>query len=196
YPYYRKMTHEDVLAIRAYLLTLPAVHNAVESNRLPFPYDIRASVRLWNAIYFQDQPFKNDPQRSAEWNRGAYLVQGPGHCAACHTPKTALGGDHRDQAYQGYSLQGWFAPNITDDKALGLGGWSEADIVAYLRTGHNRVAAASGPMGEVVAQGSSQMQESDLRAIATYLKSDQSRTAPGRALAANDPAMKAGAAIY
>lgn len=196
YPYYRKMTREDVLAIRAYLLTLPPVHNTVESNRLPFPYNIRASVRLWNAIYFQDEPYKNDPGRSAEWNRGAYLVQGPGHCAACHTPKTVLGGDHRDEAYQGYSLQGWFAPNITDDKALGLGDWSDADIVAYLRSGHNRVAAASGPMGEVVAQGSSQMQESDLHAIATYLKSDQPRATPGRALAVSDPPMKAGAAIY
>ncbi|MGB9332910.1 MAG: c-type cytochrome [Steroidobacteraceae bacterium] len=196
YPYYRKMTHADVLAMRAYLQTVPPVHNLVESNRLPFPFDIRASVGVWNAMYFSDEPFKADPRRSAEWNRGAYLVQGPGHCAACHTAKTILGGDHRDRAYQGYSLQGWFAPNLTDDNALGLGEWSQADIVAYLKGGHNRIAAASGPMAEVVADGSSQLQESDLRAIATYLKSEQSRSEVSPPVAADDPAMQAGAAIY
>ncbi len=78
YPYYRKMTHADVLAIRAYLQTVPPVHNLVESNRLPFPFSIRASVGLWNAMYFSDEPWKPDPGRPAEWNRGAYLVQGPG----------------------------------------------------------------------------------------------------------------------
>jgi len=196
YPYYRKMTHADVLAIRAYLQTVPPVHNQVESNRLPFPFSIRAAVGLWNAMYFSDEPWKPDPGRPAEWNRGAYLVQGPGHCAACHTPKTILGGDHRDRAYQGYSLQGWFAPDITDDKALGLGQWSQSDIVAYLKGGHNRIAAASGPMAEVVADGSSHLQESDLRAIATYLKSGQSRSEVTRPLATDNPAMKAGAAIY
>jgi mono/diheme cytochrome c family protein len=196
YPYYRKMTRDDVLAIRAYLQTVPAVGNVVDSNRLPFPLDIRASVRLWDAMYFDDEPFKSDPHRSAEWNRGAYLVQGPGHCAACHTPKGVLGGDHRDQALQGYSLQGWFAPNITDDKALGLGGWSEADIVAYLKSGHNRIAAASGPMAEVVADGSSQLQDGDLRAIAIYLKSNQALSEVARPLAADDSSMKAGHAIY
>ena len=196
YPYYRKMAHADVLAIRAYLQSVPPVHNLVESNRLPFPFSIRASVGVWNALYFSDEPWKADAGRSAEWNRGSYLVQGPGHCAACHTPKTILGGDHRDRAYQGYSLQGWFAPNITDDKALGLGAWSQADIVAYLKGGHNRIAAASGPMAEVVADGSSQLQESDLRAIATYLKSAQSASEVSPPLATDDPAMKAGAAIY
>ena len=99
------------------------------ATSLPFPFNIRAAMRLWDAMYFSDEPFKSDPARSAEWNRGAYLVQGPGHCAACHTPKGVLGGDHGDGAIQGYSLQGWFAPNITDDKALGLGDWSQADIV-------------------------------------------------------------------
>lgn len=196
YPYYRRMTREDVVAIRVYLRTVAPIQHAVQSNQLPFPFDIRASVRLWDALYFRDEPFKDDPQRSAQWNRGAYLVQGAGHCAACHTPKSVLGGDHRDEALQGYSLQGWFAPNITDDKALGLGDWSEADIVAYLKGGHNRIAAASGPMGEVVADGSSQLKDSDLEAIATYLKSNGAQSATARALARNDPRMQAGGAIY
>lgn len=196
YPYFRKMSREDVAAIRVYLQSVPPVHHAVDSNRLPFPFDIRASMALWDALYFSDQPFRSDPHQSAEWNRGAYLVQGPGHCAACHTPKSMLGGDRSNQALQGYSLQGWFAPDITDDQTLGLGSWSEADIAAYLRSGHNRVAAASGPMAEVVADGSSQLADSDLRAIAVYLKSTQEESRPARALAANTPEMRAGAAIY
>jgi mono/diheme cytochrome c family protein len=195
FPYYRKMTREDVLAIRAFLATVPAVRHAVESNRLPFPFDIRAGLRLWDAIYFSDQPFTADTRRSAEWNRGAYLVQGAGHCAACHTPKTLLGGDRSGQHFEGYSIQGWFAPDITDDKALGLGGWSVDDIVAFLKSGHNRIAAAAGPMGEVVSDSTSLMNDTDLRAIATYLKSDQRTSAAGRPPAADAP-MRAGGAIY
>jgi mono/diheme cytochrome c family protein len=196
YVYYRKMAHADVLAIRAYLQTVAPVQSLVKSDRLPFPFNIRASVGLWNALYFKDQPFVGEAHRSSDWNRGAYLVQGPGHCAACHTPKSILGGDYRSRPYQGYSLEGWFAPNITDDNAQGLGGWTQADIVAYLKSGHNRIAAASGPMGEVVTNSGSQLQEKDLGAIATYLKSEQSRSEVLRPLAADDPAMQAGAAIY
>ena len=195
YPYYRKMTHAEVMAIRAYLQTVPPVHAAVESNRLPFPFSVRASVALWNALYFTDQPFQEQTQRSPEWNRGAYLVKGPGHCAACHTPKTILGGDQAARVHQGYTIEGWFAPNITDDQALGLGHWSQADIVAYLKSGHNRIAAASGPMADVI-KGSSQLQDQDLNAIATYLKSEQSNTGERQALTAADPAMQAGAAIF
>jgi mono/diheme cytochrome c family protein len=196
YAYYRKMAHEDVLAIRAYLQTVAPVQSLVKSDRLPFPFSIRATVGVWNALYFNDQPFAEQPQHSADWNRGAYLVQGPGHCAACHTPKTFLGGDYGSRPYQGYSVQGWFAPNITDDGALGVGEWSQADIVAYLKSGHNRLAAASGPMGEVVTNSSSQLQDGDLNAIATYLKSQQSQSEVSRPLAADDPSMRAGAAIY
>lgn len=196
YPYYRKMTREDVLAIRAYLETVPSARYAAQETHLPFPFNIRALIRVWNAMYFSDQPFKSDPGRSAEWNRGAYLVQGAGHCAACHTPKGVLGGDHGDEPLQGYALKGWFAPNITDDKALGLGAWSESDIVHYLRSGHNRIAAASGPMAEVVEDSSSALQDSDLLAIARYLKSKHTQTSQAAPLAATDPAMMAGAAIY
>jgi mono/diheme cytochrome c family protein len=196
FAYYRKMTHEDVAAIRAYLSTLPAVSHAVNSNQLPFPLSIRAGMYFWDALYFNDEPFKDDPQRSSEWNRGAYLVLGPGHCAACHTPKTFLGGDRQNEALQGYSLQGWFAPNITDDDALGLGRWADDQIAAFLKSGHSAVSAAAGPMGEVVTDSTSLLSEPDLHAIAVYLKGRPSSLSPGRALAAADPEMKAGAAIY
>jgi mono/diheme cytochrome c family protein len=196
FPYYTRMTQADVLAIRAYLNTLQPVHHRVESDQLTFPFGIRASMRLWDALYFNPRPYRPDPTKSTQWNRGGYLVQGPGHCAACHTPKTLLGGDRTREPLQGYSIQGWFAPDITDDAALGLGRWSAADIVAYLKTGHNRLAAAAGPMADEVSDSSSRMSDSDLEAIAVFLKSERGATVAARPLRASEPAMVAGAAIY
>jgi mono/diheme cytochrome c family protein len=196
YNAYTKMSRDDVLAIRAYLNTLVPVRNAVEANTLPFPFNIRAAMRVWNELYFSEGDYQPNPHQSAEWNRGAFLVDGPGHCGACHTPKTALGGDKTGQYLEGAYLQGWSAPDITNDSRLGLGAWSKEDLVAYLKSGHNHVTAATGPMGEVVTLSTAFMTESDLNAIATYLKSLPGKTAAPAALAANDPAMTAGAAIY
>jgi mono/diheme cytochrome c family protein len=196
YPYYTHMSAADVRSIWAYLRTLPPVHNPVVSNQLPFPFRIRASMWFWNLLYFKPGEFHPHPERSAVWNRGAYLTEGPAHCGACHTPKTFLGGDKSGHALQGYSLQGWFAPNITNDDARGLSGWSERDIVEYLKRGHNRFAGASGPMGEEVADSSSKMNAADLEAIATYLKNQGPQEARAQPVREDDPAMKAGAAIY
>jgi mono/diheme cytochrome c family protein len=153
-------------------------------------------MRVWNALYFNEGDYQPNPNQSAEWNRGAFLVDGPGHCGACHTPKTALGGDKTSQYLEGAYLQGWSAPDITNDSRLGLGAWSKEDLVAYLKSGHNRVTAATGPMGEVVTLSAAFTTDPDLNAIATYLKSLPGKTAAPAALAANDPAMTAGAAIY
>jgi mono/diheme cytochrome c family protein len=196
YNAYTKMSRDDVLAIRAYLNTVTPVRNAVVANTLPFPFNIRASMRVWNAFYFKEGDYRSDPNQSAEWNRGAFLVDGPGHCGACHTPKTFLGGDKTDQYLRGGYLQGWHAPDITNDARLGLGGWSKVDLVSYLRSGHNRITAATGPMGEVVTLSSAHMTDPDLNAIATYLKSLPGKSDGGSPLPANDPAMVAGAAIY
>ena len=197
YNTYTKMSRDDVLEIRAYLNTLTPVHNAVVANILPFPFNIRAGMSVWNGLYFREGEYQADPKQSAEWNRGAFLVDGPGHCGACHTPKTFLGGDRTDQYLRGGYLQGWSAPDITNDARLGLGKWSKEDLVAYLKSGHNRVtAAAAGPMGEVVTLSTAFMTDSDLNAIATYLKSLPGKTGGASVLAANDPAMVAGAAIY
>jgi mono/diheme cytochrome c family protein len=197
YSYFTRMTRDDALAILAYLRTVPAVHNHVVSNQLPFPFDIRASLRVWNALFFQPGRFQLRTDKTAEWNRGAYLVEGPMHCGMCHTPKNLLGGDEAVRALQGYSLQGWFAPNITNDKYRGLGSWSAEQIVAYLKTGHNATTAASGPMAEEIANSSSQMTDADLRAVAAYLK-DRPDSGVGKpeAVAATDRTMKIGAAIY
>ena len=196
YPYYTNMSHTDVLAIRAYLGTVPPVHNAVKTNQLPFPYKIRSLMAAWDALYFKQGPYRWDAAKSAAWNRGAYLVEGPGHCGACHTPKTSLGGDELKQTFQGYTLQGWFAPDITNDEETGLGRWSPADIVEYLKRGHNKYSAASGPMGEEVMDSSSQWTAPDLQAIAEYLKALPGRGKSQRPMSAGDPVMTAGAAIY
>jgi mono/diheme cytochrome c family protein len=196
YVYYTKMSEVDVRAIRAYLGTLPPVHHEVETNRLPFPFNIRWGMRLWNALYFDSSPFKSDPSRSSSWNRGAYLVQGPGHCGSCHTPKGILGGDKVKRALQGYSLQGWFAPDITADSRRGLGQWSLEDISQFLKNGHNRYAGAAGPMAEEVMHSSSKMTDADLTAIAQYLQDMPGHSTARQPLAAGDPRMKAGGAIY
>ena len=197
YPYYAKVTERDALAIRAYLNTVQPVRNRVVSNELPFPFDVREEMKVWNALYFKSGEFKPDAAKSAEWNRGAYLVEGLGHCSACHTPKTTLGGDDLKHAFQGYALQGWFAPNITNDNERGLGGWSIADIVSYLKTGHNAIGASTGIMAEEISLSSSQMTDADLTAIATYLKDlpGQTSSSPA-AVSASDPIMVAGGAIY
>jgi mono/diheme cytochrome c family protein len=196
FPYYTRMSRADVVAIRAWLNTLPVVHNEVNENQLPFPFNIRAGMHAWDGLYFSPGPFTPDPGKSAQWNRGAYLVRGPGHCAACHTPKTSLGGDVSGKPLQGYAIQGWYAPDITASDALGLGKWSVEDIVAYLRTGHNRFSAASGPMAEEVADSTSRLSDSDLEAIAVFLKDQAGPAANGTPLAASDPAMVAGSAIF
>ena len=198
YTSYTKVSRDDLLAIRAYLATLPAVHHPVVTNQLPFPFNIRAALAAWNALYFTPGEFQGQADKSPAWNRGAYLVEGLGHCGSCHTPKTRLGGDDADNQLAGGVLQGWFAPAINGDAYRGVGGWSVDDIVAYLQTGVNARAAASGPMSEVVAESTSRMKRDDLVAIATYLKdvaapADSTRPQP---LDPKDPRMTTGQAIY
>jgi mono/diheme cytochrome c family protein len=200
FPYYARMSRDDVLAIHAYLKTDAPVEHEVHSNKLPFPFSIRAMMHVWDAFYFNDKPFAANSAKSAQWNRGAYLVQGPGHCAACHTPKNFLGGDKSQQAFQGYALQGWFAPNITNDDTHGLGKWSVEDIVSYLKTGHNRLAGASGMMAEEVEYSSSRLTDPDLQAVATYLKDQPGRSRGSTPAPASSPVanaqLSAGKAIY
>ncbi len=197
YPAYARMPDADVSALWAYMKTVAPVRRKVETNLLPFPFNIRSTLFFWNLVNFRPQTFAPDPAKSAAWNRGAYLITGPGHCGACHTPKSLLGADKADRALSGASLQGWFAPDISAHRTVGIGGWSRDDIVAFLKTGWNDHTVASGPMAEVIENSTTHMTNADLTAIAAYLK-DQAvppRPAP-TALAASDPRMKSGAAVY
>src|ERR1700754_3986480 len=196
YNAYTKMSRNDVLAIRAYLNTVTPVRNAVVTNTLPFPFNIRAAMRVWDALYFKEGEYQADPHKSAEWNRGAFLVDGPAHCGACHTPKSFLGGDKTAQYLQGSPLQGWSAPNITNDARTGLGGWSVDEVAAYLKTGHNRITAATGPRAEAVDLSTSKMTDEDVRAIATYLKSLPGSSVQPTAVAADAPEIMAWEALY
>jgi mono/diheme cytochrome c family protein len=196
YPYFARMSAADVRAMRAYLDTVTPVHHAVKPDQLPFPLSIRASMIFWDWLYYRPGEWRPRFDESAAWNRGSYIVAGPGHCAACHTPKSFLGGDKRSHELQGYTLQGWFAPDLTDDPARGLAAWTTGDIVQYLKTGHNRFDAASGPMAEEVKDSSSGMNTQDLMAIATYLKGQESVSPHLAPPPSNSPQMVAGAAIY
>jgi mono/diheme cytochrome c family protein len=201
YTYYAKMTREDALAIRAYLDSVPAVHNPIKSDQLPFPLNLRISMAGWDELFFTPGAFKPDPNKSAQWNRGAYLTEGLGHCGLCHTPKNVLGADEASNALQGYALQGWFAPDITNDPRRGLGSWSVDQIAAYLKNGQNGIIVGNGLMAETIHLSTSEMSDPDVRAIAVYLKDR-----PGDAAKASDQGQqqqspdtattKAGAQIY
>jgi mono/diheme cytochrome c family protein len=170
YTYYTKVTRGDVSAIRAYLNTVPAVYNPVKANQLPFPFSIRASLIGWNAMFFTPWEFVPDASKSVEWNRGAYLAEGLGHCGLCHTPKNFLGGDKSTERLRGYQLQSWFAADITNDPRRGLGEWSIDDIIGYLKAGHGRRTNGTGLMAETIGYSTSHWNNEDLKAIATYLK--------------------------
>jgi mono/diheme cytochrome c family protein len=195
YTYYTKLSRDDALAIRAYLNTIPAVHHRVTSDQLPFPFDMRWTLAVWDELFFTPGTFKPNPHKTAQWNRGAYLAEGPGHCGMCHTPKNFLGADHTSEALKGYALQGWFAPNITNDPRRGIGGWSVNQIVSYLKTGHNKTSAATGLMSETLNLSTSKMSDADLKAIAVYLK-DQPQQQTASADPPDQAVMKTGAHIY
>jgi len=170
YPWYTRLTHDDVLAIKAYLDTLEPVKQTARAPELPWPMSVRESVAAWNSLFFDAGEFKPNPGKSAQWNRGAYLVQGAGHCGACHSPKNVLGAVKKDKRFHGGYGEGWFATRLTRGKPEGLGSWSTADIVAYLKSGANEHARAMGPMAEVVEHSTHYLSDADLAAIAVYLE--------------------------
>lgn len=195
YPWYTKVTREDALAIRAYLKTLDPVRAESRPNALDWPLNYREVMAGWNEFFFKEGEFSADPKKSAEWNRGAYLVEGLGHCGACHTPVNFLGAAKTSERLQGGTLQDWYAPDLANDLRSGLGNWSDADIVEFLKTGRNNKSAAYGPMAEVITYSTSKLNDRDLKAVATYLKAMPAPTAKP----ANKPDPKvaqAGEAIY
>lgn len=196
YNAYVKVSDQDMHDLWMYMRTVKPVNQQPPETHLPFPYNIRLAMRGWNLLFFKNSGFDANSSQSAEWNRGAYLVQGLEHCAACHTPKNMLGGD--TSAYlQGSSLGQWHAPEITGNTYTGIGQWSEQQVVDYLKSGSNQVAVASGPMAEAVTNSTQHLTDADLRAIAVYLKSQPgSANQKPAALAATSPLMQQGANVY
>ncbi len=171
FPWYTRLGHDDVLAIKAYLDTLAPVRNEVKEPELPWPLSWRAvALWAWDGMFFESGVFRRNAQKSAEWNRGAYLVDGAGHCGACHSPKNLLGAVKSDERFEGGMGEGWFASSLRPTTGEGLGSWSSDDIVKYLKTGANDHTRAMGAMKAVVEKSTSHLNDYDLHAIAVYLK--------------------------
>jgi len=174
FPYesYTLLADEDVLAIKAYLFSLPTVHATSPANTLRFPFNQRWLMGIWATLYNPNQRFQPHPDRSPEWNRGAYLAEALAHCGDCHTPRNlgqALDNRHK---FAGAVIGAWRAYNITPDTASGIGTWSDAELAEYLSTGHALGhGSAGGPMADEVAVSSSTLTAGDVRALVAYLRS-------------------------
>ena len=197
YDFYTRITREDSDAIYAYLRTLAPVVNAVNINQLHFPFNQRWSMAVWRELYFTEGTFKPDASKPTSWNRGAYLVEGLGHCSSCHSPRNALGGIEKDKAYTGASIDGWFALNLSSNLHTGLGSWTAAEIATYLKTGAvPGKTTALGPMAEVVRNSTSHLTDADLAAMAEYLKSIPPNSSLRTGKPVPDPARAQAATLY
>ena len=176
FPYtsYTHMTRQDLLDLKAYLDTLKPVRNQVQPHDMKFPFNFRIALRPWQWLFFKSGTFKPDPSKSAQWNRGAYLVTGPGHCGECHTARNFFGATDQAHALAGAKKgpDGEPVPNITQHQRLGIGGWSKEEIVDLLKFGDLPDGDQVGStMAEVVENNTSHWHDADLNAVATYLLS-------------------------
>lgn len=165
---------EDLRALWAFLKAQPAVRQANKPHDLGFPFNLRMTMWGWRLLFFTPGPYRADARRSAQWNRGAYLVNALGHCGECHTPRNILGGLKNDMRFAGSpdGAEGERVPNITPHPKTGIGGWSEQDIADYLGIGMTPEGDfAGGLMGDVIAQSTKYLTPADRLAIAVYLKS-------------------------
>ena len=173
------MTREDVLAIKSYLFSLKPVFAPRAPSAMDFPFNIRDTMLAWRELFFTPGTFQPNPRHSADWNRGASLVQGAGHCAACHSPRNLLGATETSAGLAGGTVDQWLAPNISSDPLAGIGDRSVDQIVAFLRTGATAsMGVAFGPMAQVVHDSLHDLTDADIRSIAVYLKEGPDRPAP------------------
>jgi mono/diheme cytochrome c family protein len=171
YPSYTLMTDDDVLAIKAYLFSLPPVRAANIPNTLSFPFNQRWSMIFWSAVFAKDARFAPNVAESGEWNRGAYVAEALAHCGECHTPRNFAFALDNINKFSGAVTAGWYAFNITSDKGSGIGAWSDGELRTYLSTGHaSGRGTAAGPMGEAVDKSFSYLAAVDIRALVTYLR--------------------------
>lgn len=198
YPNTTLVRREDADAIYAYLRTLTPVTRRNTAHALRWPYDSQLALAVWRRLYFQPGTFEPQPGRSAEWNRGSYLVNGLGHCAACHGARDVLGGQRRgDWSGRGLALQGWQAPSLHRPDEAGVQAWPLADVVALLKTGVSPQAGVQGPMAEVVFGSTQHLDEADVQAMAVYLRSLPAQAPPVASPVVADAAqMRLGAQVY
>ncbi len=202
YPNYTKVTRADSDALHAYFMSLPPVRQANKEPDLRFPFNQRLLLVAWRALYFRPGIYVEQAQQNAEWNRGAYLVQGLGHCSACHTPRNILGAtaDKRDLSGGMIPMLDWYAASLTGESEAGLGNWEVQHLVDLMKTGISARGVVSGPMSEVVRESLQHLSDQDLRAMAVYLKSLPQGTPDAGAAVVITPdderRLKLGASIY
>ena len=194
------MTRADADALYAFLRTVEPVNQPNRPAEMEFPYNQRALLAFWRALYFKPGTLQSDAGQSAPWNRGRYLVEGPGHCAACHTPRNSLGATRAAEPLAGgvIPVLDWYAPPLTNDLSIGMGRWQATDIAALLKTGIAAHSTATGPMAEVVRGSTQYLSDDDALAIGVYLKTlPATPAATQRQAASASPAlMDIGGKIY
>ncbi len=199
---YTKVTRADCDAIFAYLQSVPPVKRKNRPHELRFPYNNRELLVGWRALYFREGEYQPDASQTPQWNRGAYLVQGLGHCAMCHTQVNALGGSSESKAFEGGMIpnQSWYAPSLTSNREAGLGDWSLREIGEVLQVGISNRGTTYGPMAEVVYNSLQYMTDEDTEAMAVYLKAlppRQSEPPPPSSARLVQPAvMETGRRVY
>jgi mono/diheme cytochrome c family protein len=201
FPYtnYTRVTRADSDALYAYLRSVAPQRQPNQPHELRFPYDQQWALAGWRLLYFKPGVYQADARRDTDWNRGAYLVEGLGHCSACHSSRNSLGASEAGLSGGLIPQLGWYAPSLTADNEAGLGSWDTSHIVQLLRTGVSPRATVFGPMAEVVARSLQHLSEPDVHAMAVYLKSlpaspDSPTAAPTGPEA--ERIVKAGQALY
>jgi mono/diheme cytochrome c family protein len=176
YTSYTYMTDADALAIKAYLFSLAPINLPNKANELAFPFNQRWAMGVWSALFNSNERFKPDSEKSAQWNRGAYVAEALAHCGECHTPRNLAFALNNRKKFGGALTAGWRAYNISSDPQSGVGAWHDEELFAYLATGHAAGhGSAAGPMGEAVDESFSQLAPEDVHAIVAYLRSVPAR---------------------
>jgi mono/diheme cytochrome c family protein len=201
FPYtnYTRVTREDSDALYAYLRSIAPQRQQNQSHELGFPYNQQWALAAWRLLYFKPGVYQPDAQRDTSWNRGAYLVEGLGHCSACHSSRNSLGASEAGLSGGLIPQLGWYAPSLTADNEAGLGSWDTAHVEQLLRTGVSPRATVFGPMAEVVARSLQHLSAPDVHAMAVYLKSLPASPEVATAAPAGPEAeriIKAGQALY
>jgi mono/diheme cytochrome c family protein len=175
------ISEDDLKALWAYFRSVPPVKQQNRENELSFPFNIRFGMLAWRILFFREQFFVPDAGKSAQWNRGAYLVEALGHCGDCHTPRNFMGATKASRRFEGATIDQWYAPNITAEALAKTNGWGKSELIAFLKSGAANNSTVLGPMQEVVHDSLAFLTPGDLDAMATYLldlKNEKDAPAP------------------